>query len=368
MQNHAWTACIYHPSIRPSVHQSIFMVSTATLYIKQRLEKAHAIIYTTCIYIYIYIYFFFLIYFFLLFIYLFLFSYLFIYLFFIMYAYLCNVISLAISCAWTDNWVNEWMDILWTDGYTGCIIPASDPKQCVGGQRQKILYVSLPIRGAATNHRKSVYKTYVCVFCTLRISRSSAGVMSPIHVLASTNMEPLQDPHLRIHVSTSLCLRPLYKIHVSGFMSQHPCVSQDPLQDPCCWIRVLCGPAQGRQSDRVFRAGETQILTCRDAFFVALHRRNANLTSRDASCVHIMWSREESRPDERKSPRRFSETPKKLPSPRFEQAKRKFWPPESRFLWPCAVKNEQTENLHLDLRGFTPTVRTPQCATLFGEL
>ena len=118
--------------------------------------------------------------------------------------------------------------------------PASDPRQCVGGQQQKILYVSLPIRGAATNRRKIVYKTYLCVFCTLRISRSSAGVMSPIHVLASTNMDPLQGPHLRIHVLTSLCLRLgssarsmspdpylsghmylriLYKIHVFGFMS-----------------------------------------------------------------------------------------------------------------------------------------------------
>ena len=68
------------------------------------------------------------------------------------------------------------------------------------------------------------------------MSRSSAGVTSPIHVVASTNMDPLQDPHLRIHVSTSLCLRLLCKIHVSGFMSQHPCVSQDPLQGPCCRI------------------------------------------------------------------------------------------------------------------------------------
>ena len=81
-----------------------------------------------------------------------------------------------------------------------------------------------------------VYKTYVCVCCTLRISRSSAGVMSRIHVVASTNEDLLQDPHLRIHLSTSLCLRLLCKIHVSGFMSQHPCVSQDPLQDPCCRI------------------------------------------------------------------------------------------------------------------------------------
>ena len=60
--------------------------------------------------------------------------------------------------------------------------------------------------------------------------------MSPIHVVASTNEELLQDPHLRIHVSTFLCLRILCKIHVSGFMSQHPCVSQGPLQDPCCRI------------------------------------------------------------------------------------------------------------------------------------
>ena len=44
--------------------------------------------------------------------------------------------------------------------------------------------------------------------------------------------------------------------------------------------RVLCGPAQGKQSDRVFRAGETQILNCRDAFFVALRRRNANFDLR----------------------------------------------------------------------------------------
>ena len=113
------------------------------------------------------------------------------------------------------------------------IIPASDPKQCVGGHQQKILYVSLPIRAAATNRRKIVYQTYVCVVCPLRISRSS---VSPIHVVTSTNMDPLQDPHLRIHVSTSLCLRLLCKIHVSRFMSQPPCVSQDPLQDPRCRI------------------------------------------------------------------------------------------------------------------------------------
>ena len=93
---------------------------------------------------------------------------------------------------------------------------------------------------------------------------SSAGAMSPIHVLASTNMDPLQDPRLRTHVSVSLylmgslqdpCLtiqmylRILCKIHVFGFMSQHLRISgssaksmspvhglastkTDPLQDP----------------------------------------------------------------------------------------------------------------------------------------
>ena len=66
-----------------------------------------------------------------------------------------------------------------------------------------------------------------------------------------------------------------------------------------------------------FRAGETQILTCREAFFVALRRRNANLTSREESCVHSRGTHEESQPDERKSPRRYSETQKKKSGPRF---------------------------------------------------
>ena len=131
--------------------------------------------------------------------------------------------------------------------------------------------------------------------------------------------------------------------------------------------RVLCGPAQGKQSDRVFRAGETQILNCRDAFCVALRRRNANFDLRrrifcpdevDSRGVTTGWT---------KSPRRYSESRKKYPSRSFAQAKRKFWPPEVRFLWPCAVKNEADKKKHLDLRGFTLTVRTPQCDTLFGE-
>ena len=50
----------------------------------------------------------------------------------------------------------------------------------------------------------------------LRISGSSARSMRPIHVLASTKMDPLEDPCLQIHVSASLYLRILCKIHVSG--------------------------------------------------------------------------------------------------------------------------------------------------------
>ena len=166
--------------------------------------------------------------------------------------------------------------------------------------------------------------------------------------------------------------------------------------------RVLCGPAQGKQSGRDPRerfpqakrkfwapetrfvwpcagkttaemhflwpcAGETQILTSGDAFFVALRRRNANFDLRrrifcpdevDSRGVRTGWT---------KSPRRYSETQKKFSARRFAQAKRKFWPPEWRFLWPCAVKNEGDKKRHLDLRGFTLTVRTPQCDTLFGE-
>ena len=90
----------------------------------------------------------------------------------------------------------------------------------------------------------------------LYISGSSARSMCPIHVVASTKMDPLQDPHLRIHVSASLYLMdslqdPCLRIHVAASifisrssarsMSPDSClsifVSQDPLQDPCLRIR-----------------------------------------------------------------------------------------------------------------------------------
>ena len=123
--------------------------------------------------------------------------------------------------------------------------------------------------------------------------------------------------------------------------------------------RVLCGPAQGKQLPRCFFlwpcAGETQILASGDAFFVALRRRNANFDRRrrifcpdevDSRGVRTGWT---------KSPRRYSETRKKFPGRSLAQAKRKFWPPESRFLWPCAGKTADPRKRHLDLRGFTLT-------------
>ena len=72
---------------------------------------------------------------------------------------------------------------------------------------------------------------YLRVLCNIHVS----GSMSQ-HPYVS--QDPLQDPCLRIHVSASLYLRVLCNIHVSGSMSQHPYVPQDPLQDPCLRIHV----------------------------------------------------------------------------------------------------------------------------------
>ena len=137
--------------------------------------------------------------------------------------------------------------------------------------------------------------------------------------------------------------------------------------------RVLCGPAQGKQSGRdprerfaqakrKFWAPETRFVwPCAGKIVRPSVSRKRNANFELPRCIFCGPA------NERKSPRRYSETQKKIPSHGFAQAKRKFWPPESRFLWPCAVKNEGDRNLHLDLRGFTLTVRTPQCDTLFGE-
>ena len=208
-------------------------------------------------------------------------------------------------------------------------------------------------------------------------------------------------------------------------MSQHRYISQELLQDPCLRCKSysiliirFCGPAQAKRkfwapetrfvwpcagktvrprSAGAFRAGETQILSsgdafcvalrresnCRDAFFVALRRRNANFDFRSIFCgpaqakrkfwppeTHLLsrWSgftRSQNRMN--KTATALQRDAKKIPSRSLAQAKRKFWPPESRFLWPCAGKTAEARKRHLDLRGFTLTVRTPQCDTLFGE-
>ena len=58
---------------------------------------------------------------------------------------------------------------------------------------------------------------------------------------------------------------------------------------------------------------------------------------------------------------------KKITQPAFRL--RKFWSPESRFLWPSSQeKNESDKNLQFDLRDFSLTVTYPQCASLFGKL
>ena len=105
---------------------------------------------------------------------------------------------------------------------------------------------------------RSCYKIHIFGFMSqhLCVSGSFARSMSldsclsivisqdPLHVSASTNLDPLQDPRLWAHVSASLYLRLLCKIHVSGSIYKHPYVSQDPLQDPCPRIHVLAFMSQ----------------------------------------------------------------------------------------------------------------------------
>ena len=129
----------------------------------------------------------------------------------------------------------------------------------------------------------------------LYISGSSARSMSPDPYI-SIHMN-LQDPCLQAHVSASLHVRILCKIHVfgfmsqhlrisgssarsmcpihvSGFMSQHPCVSQDPLQDPCCRIHSSAAICISGSSTR-----STSSDSCLSIF--VSHRFSARSTSPD---------------------------------------------------------------------------------------
>ena len=97
-----------------------------------------------------------------------------------------------------------------------CKIHVSD--SCLGSSARSMLPGP---KLSSHMYLRILYKIHVFGFMSqhLRISGSSARSMCPIHVVASTKMDPLQDPHLRTHVSASLYL-------------------MDSLQDPCLRIHV----------------------------------------------------------------------------------------------------------------------------------
>ena len=108
------------------------------------------------------------------------------------------------------------------------ITPASDPKQCVGGQQQKILYVSL--RQPPNTRRRDktqenclqdiclclLYTSYLKILCRSHVSDLCRSVHQWGAATRSTSSDsclnifvsqaPLQDPCLWIHVSASMCI------------------------------------------------------------------------------------------------------------------------------------------------------------------
>ena len=108
------------------------------------------------------------------------------------------------------------------------ITPASDPKQCVGGQQQKILYVSLRQPPNTRRRDKSqenclqdiclclLYTSYLKILCRSHVSDSCRSVHQWGAATRSTSSDsclnifvsqaPLQDPCLWIHVSASMCI------------------------------------------------------------------------------------------------------------------------------------------------------------------
>ena len=119
------------------------------------------------------------------------------------------------------------------------------------------IHVSASICISGTSARSTSPDPYISIHMYLRL-------LCKIHVSGSlykhpyVSQAPLRDPCLRIRIQASICisgssarsmspdsclsihmyLRNLCKIHVSGFMSQHPYVSQEPLQDPRLRIRM----------------------------------------------------------------------------------------------------------------------------------
>ena len=195
---------------------------------------------------------------------------------------------------------------------------------------------------------------------------SSARSMSPdscFNIFVS--QDSVQDPCLRIHVSASLYLRILCKIHVSGSIYQHPYVSQDPLQDPCLRAHVSASICISRSSEksmspdpclRLISQHPLTRIRCMIHVSVSMSRHPYLWSSK----IHIsafipvdpaqnrhgarlfVALRKENMPIEilhRVSRRRNAhfDLPKRILSGPA-QAKRKFRPPETRFVWPCAGK------------------------------
>ena len=127
----------------------------------------------------------------------------------------------------------------------------------------------LRIHVSASLHLRALCKIHVSGFMSqhLYISGSSARSMSPDpYISIFISQDPLQDPCLRIHISASRCISGSFARSMSSdsclsiqqygssarSMSSDSClsifISQDPLQDPCLrihvsaslYLRILC--------------------------------------------------------------------------------------------------------------------------------
>ena len=116
--------------------------------------------------------------------------------------------------------------------------------------------------------------------------------MCPRHV---SNRAPLQDPCLRIRTSSS-----------ARSMSPDPCLNIHIYLRSFCKIHV----------------SDSCLIASLSSDFVALRRRNANFDLRRRVLCGPAQGKQSGRD----------------PRERFAQAKRKFWAPVTRFVWPCAGK------------------------------
>ena len=213
---------------------------------------------------------------------------------------------------------------------------------------------------SASLHPRILYKIHVFGFMSqhLRISGSSARSMCPIHVLAlmsqhpCVSQEPLQDPCLRIHISAAICISgsstrstssdsclSIFVSHGFSARSTSPdsClsifVSQDPLQDPCLRVHVsdscLSIHQYGSSARSMSPDSCLSIVVSQDSLqdpCLRIHVSAAtNLDPLQGSFCKI----------------HVSDSCLSILIIRFcgrAQAKRIFWPPEARSVWPCAGK------------------------------